>query len=107
MVEMEDTVKSLTLDEKELSSKIQRRKLELERTEKRLKGIETVKPENQEEFDKLESELERFYSIYVEKYANIDFLEAEMDKFSIIEKERDKKTAGVITQIQEGIERET
>lgn len=54
MGEMEDTVKQLALDEKELASKIQRRKLELERTEKRLRGIETVKPENQEEFDRLE-----------------------------------------------------
>jgi len=106
MVEMEETVKSLTLDEKELSSKIQRRKLELERTEKRLKGIETVKPENQEEFDKLEAELERFYSIYVEKYANIDFLEAEMDKFNIIEKEHNRNTEKVINKIQEGIARE-
>jgi hypothetical protein len=46
MVEMEETVKSLTLDEKELASKIQRRKLELERIQQRLRGIETVKPEN-------------------------------------------------------------
>lgn len=86
MDEMEDAVKQLTLDEKELESKISRRKLELERAEKRLKGIAHVKPEHQEECDKLELELERFYAIYVEKFANIDFLEYEMDKFTKIEK---------------------
>lgn len=42
----------------------------------------------------------------MEKYANIDFLEAEMDKFNIIEKEQNRKTAGVIKTIQEGIEQE-
>jgi clusterin-associated protein 1 len=104
MTEMEETVKSLTLDEKELDSKITRRKQELERAEKRLKGIIHVKPENQEEYDKLEVELERFYSIYVEKYANIDFLEHEMDKFNLIEKESKKKQRNVIANIQDGIE---
>jgi len=42
---MEETVKQLRLDEGELSNKIVRRKQELERAEKRLKGIENVKPE--------------------------------------------------------------
>lgn len=45
MNEMEDTVKQLKQDETELDNKIKRRKQELERAEKRLKGIENVKPE--------------------------------------------------------------
>ena len=45
MTEMEDTVKQLKMDEKELVNKLTRRKQELERVEKRLKGIENVKPE--------------------------------------------------------------
>ena len=45
MTEMEDTVKQLTQDEAELWNKLSRRKLELERVEKRLKGLENVKPE--------------------------------------------------------------
>ena len=42
---MEETVKQLKLDEAELLNKLQRRKTEMERAEKRLKGIENVKPE--------------------------------------------------------------
>jgi clusterin-associated protein 1 len=83
MTEMEDTVKQLRLDEGELDSKIKRRKIELERAEKRLKGIENVKPEYQEEYERLESELERFYTIYVEKFSNIDYLEYELDKYNL------------------------
>jgi hypothetical protein len=45
MQEMEDTVKQLRLDEGELDSKIKRRRQEFERAEKRMKGIENVKPE--------------------------------------------------------------
>ena len=70
MTEMDETVKQLRLDEGELESKIKRRKQELDRADKRLKGIENVKPEYQEEYERLESELERFYNIYVEKYFN-------------------------------------
>jgi len=83
MTEMEDTVKQLKLDEGELLNKLTRRKQELERAEKRLKGIENVKPEYQEEYERLETELERFYSVYVEKFTNIDYLEHELDMYNI------------------------
>jgi clusterin-associated protein 1 len=85
MTEMDETVKQLRLDEGELESKIKRRKQELDRADKRLKGIENVKPEYQEEYERLESELERFYNIYVEKYSNIDYLEYELDKYNLQE----------------------
>jgi len=42
---MEETIKNLKLDEAGLLNKLQRRKQEFERAEKRLKGIENVKPE--------------------------------------------------------------
>lgn len=83
MTEMEDTVKQLTQDEAELRNKLSRRKLELERVEKRLKGLENVKPEYQEEYERLEAELERYYHVYVEKYTNIDYLEHELDMYNL------------------------
>ena len=45
MEEMQETVKSLRGDEAVLQNTIQRRRVELERADKRLKGIENVKPE--------------------------------------------------------------
>ena len=80
---MEDTVKQLRLDEGELINKLTRRKQELERADKRLKGIENVKPEYQEEYERLENELERFYTVYVEKFTNIDYLEYELDMYNL------------------------
>lgn len=96
MTEMEDTVKQLKLDEGELTSKLSRRKQELERAEKRLKGIENVKPEYQEEYERLESELERFYNTYVEKFTNIDYLEHELDIYNVKDSNRRKLQQEVI-----------
>ena len=96
MTEMETTVKQLKLDEGELLNKLQRRKQELERAEKRLKGIENVKPEYQEEYERLEQELERFYSVYVEKFTNIDYLEHELDMYNLKDSQRRQKQQEVI-----------
>ena len=60
----------------------------MERAEKRLKGIENVKPEYQEEYERLESELERFYNVYVEKFSNMDYLEYELDLYTMKENQR-------------------
>ena len=72
----------------------------MERAEKRLKGIENVKPEYQEEYERLESELERFYTIYVEKFSNIDYLEYELDKYNLQEVKRRKEDQKVIENLQ-------
>ena len=96
MTEMEDTVKQLKMDEGELLNKLTRRKQELERAEKRLKGIENVKPEYQEEYERLETELERFYTVYVEKFTNIDYLEHELDMYNIKDSQRRQKQQDVI-----------
>ena len=93
---MEETVKQLKLDEAELLNKLTRRKQELERAEKRLKGIENVKPEYQEEYERLEAELERYYNIYVEKFTNIDYLEHELDMYNLKDSQRRQKQQEVI-----------
>jgi len=96
MSEMDSSVKQLKLDEGELVNKLTRRKQELERAEKRLRGIENVKPEYQEEYERLESELERFYSVYVEKFTNIDYLEHELDLYNLKDHQRKQKQQEVI-----------
>lgn len=46
----------------ELQNKIGRRRQELDRAEKRFKGLADVKPEYLEEYERLEGELERLYA---------------------------------------------
>lgn len=82
-------IENLRSDEKELESKIQRRATELERSDKRLKGIEQVRPEFMDEYEKLEQEIEKYYNMYIEKFKNLDYLENQLDKYN--EKELQKK----------------
>ena len=84
-------MKQLRQDESELQNKIARRRQELERAEKRSKGLENVKPEYLEEYERLESDLERFYGMYVEKYTNIDYLEYELDLYNLKDQQRRDK----------------
>ena len=101
MEEMQETVKSLRGDEGVLQNTIQRRRQELERADKRLKGIENVKPEYQEEYERLEAELERFYATYVEKYTNIDYLEYELDLYNLKDSQRRAKQEQVIEKLKD------
>lgn len=88
MTQMQESVSSLKADESELLNKLARRKQEYDREMKRLKGIENVKPEYQEDYERLESELERFYHVYVEKFTNIDYLEHELDMYNLKDTQR-------------------
>eukprot|EP00353_Schmidingerella_taraikaensis_P007075 CAMPEP_0185577540 /NCGR_PEP_ID=MMETSP0434-20130131/10413_1 /TAXON_ID=626734 ORGANISM="Favella taraikaensis, Strain Fe Narragansett Bay" /NCGR_SAMPLE_ID=MMETSP0434 /ASSEMBLY_ACC=CAM_ASM_000379 /LENGTH=205 /DNA_ID=CAMNT_0028195139 /DNA_START=335 /DNA_END=955 /DNA_ORIENTATION=- len=69
--------------------------------DKRLKGIENVKPEFQEEYERLEAELERFYGTYVEKYTNIDYLEYELDMYNLKDSQRRAKQEKVIEKLKD------
>ena len=75
-------------DERNIESKISKKQEELERTEKRLKSLENVRPQFMEEAEKLEKELQRYYDVYMEKHRNLDYLEHELDKYRRNEEER-------------------
>ena len=78
----------LEADEKNLDSKIKKKQEELERTEKRLRSLENVRPQFMDEVEKLEKELQYHYDIYIEKYRNLDYLEFELEKYHKAEEER-------------------
>mmetsp|Transcript_10606 Transcript_10606/g.16189 ORF Transcript_10606/g.16189 Transcript_10606/m.16189 type:complete len:325 (+) Transcript_10606:16-990(+) len=104
--DMEETIKSLKQDEGELVNKLTRRKQELDRLNKRLQGISSVKPEYQEEYERLEAEFEKYYSGYVEKFTNIEFLEHELDLYNIKEKNRKEVQDRILVGIKKGHEEE-
>jgi clusterin-associated protein 1 len=85
---MEKYVKSLADDERTLEEKIKRKSLEIERANKRLKSMSSVKPAFVEELERNEKELERLYVVYLEKFRNLDWLEHEVDKYNDLEYQR-------------------
>ncbi|CAD8136129.1 unnamed protein product [Paramecium octaurelia] len=78
--EMSKYVGALERDQKQLDEKIKRKTKELEQAEKRLKGMTSIKPACQEEYDRQEQESEKFYQIYVEKLRNLVYLEHVLDQ---------------------------
>jgi clusterin-associated protein 1 len=101
MGQMAEMIENLKQDEKELENKIQRRAAELERSNKRLKSIEQVRPEFMDEYEKLEQEIEKYYNMYIEKFRNLDYLEHQLDTYNKKEMEKRKENQKALKKIQE------
>ncbi|CAD8135172.1 unnamed protein product [Paramecium octaurelia] len=99
ILDMSKYVSGLERDQKQIDEKIKRKTKELEQAEKRLKGMTSVKPAYQEEYDRQEYELEKLYQIYVEKFRNLVYLEHVLDAQNKQEKMEQKKK----NQILEGM----
>lgn len=75
----ERQVVELDAEEKALAAKIKKAQTDLERSEKRLKSLQHVRPAFMDEYEKLEKELERQYAVYCERFRNLDYLQRELD----------------------------
>lgn len=96
----------MDLDEKNIESKIRKKQEELERTEKRLRSLENVRPQFMDEQEKLERELQRHYDIYMEKYRNLDYLESELEGFHKNEEERKEEQERRLKKMRERLLKE-
>ncbi|KAK2564133.1 Clusterin-associated protein 1-like protein [Acropora cervicornis] len=82
---------NIASDEANLEAKIDKKKQELERNQKRLRSLETVRPAYMDEYEKLEEELKKVYETYMEKHRNLSYQEqlledinrAEQDRFEV------------------------
>ncbi len=78
----------------------------MERTEKRLRSLENVRPQFLDEQEKLEKELQRHYDIYMEKYRNLDYLEHELETYHQNEKEREMEQERKLKKMRERLLKE-
>ena len=85
---LERQSKEFEIDLKALRVKIKKKQSELERSDKRLKSLQNVRPAFMDEYESLEVELQKQYEVYLERFRNLDFLEHEMDKYN--QKEKDE-----------------
>ncbi|NXA05714.1 CLUA1 protein, partial [Sapayoa aenigma] len=70
-----DMLNNVALDEASLEAKIEKRKLELERSQKRLQTLQSVRPAFMDEYEKIEEQLQKQYSSYIEKFRNLTYME--------------------------------
>ncbi|KAK2533456.1 Cluap1 [Columba guinea] len=82
-----DMLNNVALDEASLEVKIEKRKLELERSQKRLQTLQSVRPAFMDEYEKIEEQLQKQYSSYLEKFRNLTYMEQLLDDHRRTEQE--------------------
>lgn len=91
---------NLAADEASLEAKLDKKKLELERNEKRLKSLQSVRPAYLDEYERLEEELKRSYEIYIEKFRNLSALESQLEDYHRAEQEQFEETEESLRRMQ-------
>lgn len=83
-----EMLSDLMSNESTLDVKIKKKTQELERKQKRLQSLQSVKPAFMEEYELIEQELQRQYEMYVQKFSNLCYLESQLDEYHKQEQER-------------------
>ena len=86
--QMEQMLGNVQQDEANLQSKIDKKKTELDRQQKRLQSLQTVRPAFMDEFERLEEELSAHYHYYLQNHRNLAYLESELEKIEFAEQAR-------------------
>ncbi|KAM4656038.1 clusterin-associated protein 1 [Amazona ochrocephala] len=101
-----DMLNNVALDEANLETKIEKRKLELERSQKRLQTLQSVRPAFMDEYEKIEEQLQKQYSTYLEKFRNLTYLEQLLDDHRRTEQEMFEEAANMLRLMQNRLKEE-
>ena len=69
----------LEKDKTNLESKIEKRRTELERSEKRLSTLQSVRPAYMDEYEQLQAKMQDLYTKYLERHRNLEYLESQLE----------------------------
>ncbi|XP_061206637.1 clusterin-associated protein 1 isoform X2 [Neopsephotus bourkii] len=101
-----DMLNNVALDEASLEAKIEKRKLELERSQKRLQTLQSVRPAFMDEYEKIEEQLQKQYSSYLEKFRNLTYLEQLLEDRRRTEQEMFEEAANMLRLTQNRLKEE-
>ncbi|KAM9261397.1 clusterin-associated protein 1 isoform 1-T1 [Cariama cristata] len=101
-----DMLNNVALDEANLEAKIEKRKLELERSQKRLQTLQSVRPAFMDEYEKIEEQLQKQYNSYLEKFCNLTYLEQLLDDHQRTEQEMFEEAANMLRLMQNRLKEE-
>lgn len=103
---LEKQLHELTDDEGNIVNKINKRKTELERNQKRLESLQSVRPAFMDEYERLERELAEEHELYVTRYRNLDYLQHELEIYNLKEKEQAEASARALRKLQRKLKEE-
>ncbi|GCB61921.1 clusterin-associated protein 1 homolog isoform X6 [Scyliorhinus torazame] len=101
-----EMLNNVASDEANLEAKIEKKKMELERSKKRLQTLQSVRPAFMDEYEKIEEELQKQYEIYVEKFRNLCYLEQQLEDLHRMEQERFEETENTLRLMQNKLKEE-
>ena len=101
--EMLSKLENAAGDDSNLRGKIEKKQAELERSEKRLKSLQSVRPAYMDEFERLEADLKQQYEMYVEKFRNMTYLEQQWEEWNRAEQEKLEESQNSLRQMQQQI----
>lgn len=88
-LQMLDNVAS---DEANLEAKIEKKRNELERNQKRLSTLQSVRPAYMDEYEKLEEDLQKLYDAYLIRFRNLTYLESQLEEYNRVEQDKFEET---------------
>uniref|UniRef100_T1IRF1 Clusterin-associated protein 1 n=1 Tax=Strigamia maritima TaxID=126957 RepID=T1IRF1_STRMM len=88
MKKTNEAIENVASDEANLEAKIEKKKSELERNQKRLQTLKKVRPAFMDEYEKLEAELKKHYETYVIRFRCLTYLEQLLDELERVEQEK-------------------
>lgn len=86
-------------DEANLEAKIEKKKNELERNQKRLQTLQSVRPAYMDEYEKLEEDLQKLYDSYMIRFRNLTYLEGQLEEYNRVEQDKFEETEAALKQM--------
>ena len=96
-------IEQLDGDQKNLKQKIEKKSGELDRNQKRLASLQSVRPTFMDDYEKLEDKLKVLYEQYLQRFRNLEFLENEMAQLATSEREAAETHKAQMGEIQRQI----
>ena len=100
VVDLENFLTSLKDKKNTFEDKIKEKNMELERNEKKLKSLTSVKPAYLEEIEMQEEMLDKLFKIYAEKIRNLDYLENLFDEMNEEDKSKREGFSNYLEKMQ-------
>merc|ERR1719473_2100760 len=104
--ELHKMVGNLNSEELNLQQRIDKKKGELDRHEKRFQSLKAVRPAFMDEYERLEVDLSAQYSMYVQAWRNLSYLESELDEINAGEEDRIAENDRQLKQMQKRLREE-
>lgn len=96
-----EMIENVASDEVNLDAKIEKKKTELERNQKRLATLKEVRPAFMDEYERLEEELQECYESYMVKFRCLAYLERLLEEHEFAEKQKMEEREDAVQKMME------